>query len=146
MSEPVVHLMDVNVLIALLDPAHVQHDVAHAWFAEVGRHAFATTPITALGVLRIVGHPRYPNGPGTPRQVLPALDALRRQPGHCFWPDIVSPGDPARFDAERLLTAAQLTDSHLLALAVAHGGRLATLDRRLVADAVQGGRAARVVI
>jgi toxin-antitoxin system PIN domain toxin len=141
-SAPVVHLLDVNVLIALLDPAHVQHDTAHDWFATVGRHAFATTPITALGVLRIVGHARYPNGPGTPLLVLPALDGLRALPGHHFWPDAVSPGDPARFHTGRLLTAAQLTDSHLLALAVAHGGRLATLDRRLVPDAVHSGRAA----
>ena len=29
-------LLDVNVLIALVDPAHVQHDAAHAWFARVG--------------------------------------------------------------------------------------------------------------
>ena len=26
-------LLDVNVLIALIDPAHIQHDAAHGWFA-----------------------------------------------------------------------------------------------------------------
>jgi predicted nucleic acid-binding protein len=26
-------LIDVNVLIALLDPRHVHHEPAHAWFA-----------------------------------------------------------------------------------------------------------------
>jgi predicted nucleic acid-binding protein len=31
-----------------------------------------------------------------------------------------------------------VTDSYLLALACAHGGKLATFDRRLVVDAVRG--------
>ena len=30
------HLLDVNVLIALVDPAHVQHDAVHDWFGQVG--------------------------------------------------------------------------------------------------------------
>ncbi len=56
-------LLDVNVLIALVDPAHVQHEQAHDWFARVGQRAFATCPITENGLLRIVGHPKYPNSP-----------------------------------------------------------------------------------
>lgn len=60
------YLLDVNVLIALLDPAHIQHDTAHAWFAEEGHTAWATCPLTENGVLRIIGHPRYPNSPGSP--------------------------------------------------------------------------------
>jgi hypothetical protein len=36
----------------------------------------------------------------------------------------------------------QVTDSYLLALAVANGGRLASMDLRTVVDAVIGGRAA----
>jgi predicted nucleic acid-binding protein len=32
-------LLDVNVLIALIDPAHMQHDQAHDWFSRVaGNH------------------------------------------------------------------------------------------------------------
>jgi len=59
-------LLDVNVLIALIDPAHVRHDRAHQWFAEVGEQAWATCPLTENGVLRIVGHARYPNSLGHP--------------------------------------------------------------------------------
>ena len=44
-----------------------------------------------------------------------------------------------RIDATRLLNTAQVTDSHLLALACAHEGQLASFDRRLVTDAVRGG-------
>lgn len=30
-------LLDINVLIALIDPAHVQHDWAHEWFRSKGQ-------------------------------------------------------------------------------------------------------------
>ena len=140
------YLLDVNVLIALVDPAHVQHDAAHAWFGEVGQHRFATCPITENGLLRILGHPRYPNSPGSPAAVAAILQALRALPGHQFWPDSLSLADPAHFDIPRLSSHSQVTDSYLLALAQAHGGRLASLDRRLVVDAVPGGRDTLVLI
>lgn len=50
------YLLDVNVLITLVDPAHVEHDAAHAWFGRAGKKAFATCPITENGLLRIMGH------------------------------------------------------------------------------------------
>ncbi len=133
------HLLDINVLIALLDPGHVHHEPAHAWFAEQGRHAWATCPLTENGVLRIVGHARYPNSPGTPAAVAPLMRGLCALPGHSFWPDNVSLLDAEKVDPERLLTSGQVTDSYLLALACSKGGQLATFDRRLVADAVSGG-------
>ncbi|MGC2399213.1 MAG: TA system VapC family ribonuclease toxin [Acidobacteriaceae bacterium] len=139
-------LIDVNVLIALIDPAHVQHDRAHEWFAAAGRHAWATCPVTESGVLRIVGHPRYPNSPGSPAAVAEMLADLCTLPGHDFWPGDISLLDAKRVDASRLLDSAQVTDSYLLALAGAHGGQLATFDRRLVTDAaVNGARALHVI-
>ncbi|HEY6373973.1 MAG TPA: TA system VapC family ribonuclease toxin [Edaphobacter sp.] len=132
-------LLDVNVLIALIDPAHVQHDAAHVWFAAYGRQSWATCPLTENGVLRIVGNARYPNSPGTPAAVAPFIAELRSLPGHVFWADDISLMDAEKFDASRLLTTAQVTDSYLLALASFHGGQLATFDRRLVVDAVLDG-------
>jgi toxin-antitoxin system PIN domain toxin len=140
------YLLDVNVLIALVDPQHVHHEVAHAWFAKTGHKAWATCPLTENGLLRIVGHARYPNSPGHPGTVAALLSSLRALPGHRFWPDSVSLTDPARFDPERLLDPSQVTDSYLLGLAVAQGGKLASLDRKLVVDAVRGGRAALQLI
>jgi len=136
-----IFLLDVNLLVALADPGHVQHDTAHAWFAAEGALAFATCPLTENGLLRIVGHPRYPNSPGSPAAVAPTLAAMRALPGHHFWPDDISLIDATRFDLARLLSHGQVTDSYLLALARAHDGQLATLDRRLVVDAVHGGAA-----
>lgn len=139
MTKPMVYLLDVNVLIALVDPAHVQHDNAHDWFAERGSRAWATCPITENGLLRIVGHPRYPNSPGSPATMAQILKGLRAMPGHRFWADDISLADEERIDAGRLLGHAQVTDSYLLALALAHGGQLASFDRRLVVDAVKNG-------
>ena len=132
-------LLDVNVLVALIDPAHVQHDAAHDWFAKHGKKAWATCPLTQNGVMRIVGHARYPNSPGTPAAVAQIMLGLCALPGHVFWPGDISLLDTKKLDASRILSSAQVTDSYLLALACAHGGKLATFDRRLVTDAVRGG-------
>ena len=132
-----VYLLDVNVLIALIDPVHIQHDAAHEWFAAQGRQAWATCPLTENGVLRIVGHPRYPNSPGTPAAVAQSMSGLCALPGHVFWPDDISLLDTRKVDMTRLLSSGQVTDSYLLALACAYGGQLATFDRRLVKDAVR---------
>ena len=118
-------VLDVIPLIALLDPAHVQHDAAHEWFAQRGRKAWATCPLTKNGVLRIVGHGRYPNSPGTPAAVAQLMAALRDLPGHAFWPDDIGLLDAERIDATRLLSSGQVTDTCLLALARAHRGQLA---------------------
>ena len=133
-------LLDINVLIALIDPAHVQHNRAHAWFAAKGQSAWATCPLTENGVLRIVGHPRYPNSPGSPAAVAELLAGFRELPGHAFWPDDVSLLDRQQVNRTRLLDSAHVTDSYLLALARAHHGQLATFDQRLVTDAVMMGR------
>lgn len=137
-------LLDINVLIALIDPAHVHHDPAHVWFAREGRKAWATCPLTENGVLRIVGHSRYPNAPGSPAVVSKLMIRFCSVRGHSFWPDDVSVLD--RTDTDRILDSAQVSDTYLLALALAHSGRLATFDRRLVTDAVPRGRQALHVI
>ncbi|WP_186110655.1 TA system VapC family ribonuclease toxin [Burkholderia gladioli] len=133
------YLLDVNVLIALLDTGHVHHDAAHGWFGRVGHTAWATCPMTENGVLRIIGNPRYPNTLETLAAVAPLVAQLRAHPGHQFWSDDLSLLDPEFVDASRLLATDQVTDTYLLALARRHGGTLATFDRRLVVDAVQGG-------
>jgi hypothetical protein len=133
-------LLDVNVLVALIDPAHVQHEPAHSWFVSEGHENWATCPLTENGVVRIVSHPRYPGAPGTPAAIAAIVARFCALPGHTFWPDDISLLDEKRIDPSRLLSHGQVTDTYLLALAHAHGGKLATFDRRLVATAVHGGR------
>jgi len=128
------YLLDVNVLIALIDPAHVQHEEIHDWFGRVGQRAFATCPITENGLLRIVGHPKYPNSPGPPSSVVGALAAMRGLAGHEFWVD------SAGVDPALLSSHSRVTDSYLLALARANKGKLATMDMKLATEVVADGR------
>ena len=139
-------LLDVNVLIALIDPAHVGHEAAHQWFEARDDRSFATCPLTENGVLRIVGHIKYPNTPGSPATVTAIIAGLRALPGHVFWPDDLSLVAADHIDCEEILTSAQVTDTYLLALAVAKKGRLATFDRRLSTKAVRGGKSALEII
>lgn len=139
-------LLDVNVLIALIDPAHVHHDAAHAWFDASGKNNWATCPLTENGIIRIVSHPKYPNCVGTPAVAIAVITRLRQLPGHDFWPDDISLTDNRHIKSARLLSSAQVTDTYLLALARAHEGQLATFDNRLVADGVHDGPAALHVI
>jgi hypothetical protein len=133
------YLLDVNVLIALIDPAHVLHDRAHIWFAAKGHKTWATCPLTENGVLRIVGHPRYPNCPGPPAVVAELLKSFSELPGHVFWPDSISLLNREHANAAHLLDSSHVTDSYLLALAHAHKGLLATFDQRIPPDAVVDG-------
>ena len=140
-----VFLLDVNVLIALLDSMHTQQARAHAWFADTVT-VWASCALTQNGFLRIVSHPRYTNPSASPGEAVPVLAEFCARPDHRFWSDDVSLLDAAAVDAGRLLSTGQVADGYLLALAVKHGARLATFDKRLVTSAVHGGEAARCVI
>ncbi|TAL75226.1 MAG: VapC toxin family PIN domain ribonuclease [Rhodanobacter sp.] len=138
-------LLDVNVLLALLDPTHPHHAPAHAWFATA-RASRASCNLTENGALHNMSHPRYGNAVATTAIAADLLAELCSQPGHVYWPADLSLLDSPLIDRSRLLTSEQVTDTWLLALAVQRGGKLATFDKRLVTSAVQGGDAALQVI
>ena len=130
-------LLDVNVLIALLDPQHIFHDPAHTWFRTNQRHGWATCPITENGCLRIMSSPGY-LAPGltvdTVREILTEMVQVK---GHRFWPDSVSMLDGRRFDLAGR-GPKRLTDLYLLGLAVTFDGRLVTFDQGIRWQAVKG--------
>lgn len=128
-------LLDVNVLVALLDPGHIFHDVAHDWFGS-RETSWATCPVTENGTIRVISHPRYPNSTGSASAAAELVSGLCELPGHVFWPDSVSLLDPDLCNIDQLTTSAQVTDSYLLALAVANSGGLATFDKRIVTSAI----------
>ncbi|KPH66680.1 MULTISPECIES: TA system VapC family ribonuclease toxin [unclassified Novosphingobium] len=136
------YLPDVNVLVALIDPAHVGHEAAHAWFAGTGRRNWATCPLTQNGVIRIIGNPRYPNSAGSPAEASEIMRRLCALDGHQFWGDTVNLLECDFVDTGEIRTSAQLTDTYLLALAMTHQGKLATFDRKLSLRPVRGGRKA----
>lgn len=141
-----IHLLDVNVLIALLDAEHIAHDDAHEWFQAVGKNGWATCPIVENGFLRVVGATRYGPASVPMARLISNLGEFTRAAGHEFWAEDFSLLDHPAIHREKLTSAAQLTDTYLLALAVNNGGRLATLDRRLSPRAVEGGERALVQI
>lgn len=133
-------LLDVNVLIALLDAAHVHHRQASAWLERELVHGWASTPITQNGCIRVMSQPAYPS-PLPAAQVAHRLAAAAAQPHHRFWPDSLSLLEGGRVRWDRLLGHRQVTDAYLLALAVEQAGRLVTLDRRIDTTLVPGAEA-----
>ncbi len=131
------HLLDVNAVIALIDPLHVHHDRAHAWFAARDDDAWHTCPLVQNGVVRVVSHPKYPNTQPVP-VVLASLASLTARADHVFLPDSVSLLDSS-IHTERLLASAQVTDTYLLHLAASHDAQLATFDARIVTATVPSG-------
>jgi toxin-antitoxin system PIN domain toxin len=131
-------LLDVNVLVALFDPEHVHHDLAHDWFADCGRAAWATCPVTENGFVRVLSNPAYGTTTERAVELVERLRAFRSSGGHTFWGDTVSLTDTSLFHPAMLGGYRQLTDIYLLGLAVRHGGRLATFDRTIPVRAVRG--------
>ena len=116
------HLLDINVVIALIDPLHVNHDRAHRWFASRDRAPWHTSPTVQNGVVRVVSHPKDPNTQPAP-VVLASLASLSAREDHAFLADTVSLLDSS-VHTERLLASSQVTDTYLLHLAASNDARL----------------------
>lgn len=138
-------LLDINVLIALLDAQHIHHERAHAWLAEHIGDGWASCPLTQNGFIRIVSQPAYP-APVTPHEAAGRLREASDTQWHEFWPDDINLISDASVDWLHILGSRQITDVYLLALAVQHGGRLVTLDRRVSLAAVGNASSERLVV
>jgi toxin-antitoxin system PIN domain toxin len=129
-------LLDINVLIALLDPDHAFHGRAHAWWRK-DHPQWASCPLTENGVVRIMTSPNYSKArPFTVAELVTLLQTFTAGTKHTFWPDSVSILDATHFDHGRILSSKSLTDIYLLALAVEKGGRLVTFDQGMAASPV----------
>ncbi len=132
-------LLDVNVLLALLDSDHVDHEKARLWLEEEFRYGWASCAVTQNGFVRIISQPRYPS-PVPPAQAFARLAQAASTELHEFWPCSVSLLDERSVVRERIHGARQVTDAYLLALAVARDGRLVTFDQSIPVQAVPGAR------
>jgi toxin-antitoxin system PIN domain toxin len=136
-----IHLLDVNILLALCDPAHPHAAAARSFFSpSLTRNGWATCPLIENGFLRIFGSRRYPGGPGSPELARMILAGLLAAPGHQFWEDDLTLNSKTVFPS--LPASEDLTDVYLLALAVKRGGRFATFDLGIDASLIPGGPAA----
>jgi toxin-antitoxin system PIN domain toxin len=126
-------LLDVNVLIALLWPAHEAHPQTQKWFHRNWREGWATCPFTQAAFARIVSNPRFSRDALSPRDALKLLDANLRHPGHHFWTDGLPLAEAVGPFAAKLTGHQQITDAYLLGMALHKKGRLVTLDRSVLA-------------
>jgi uncharacterized protein len=122
----VIYLLDTNALLALAIRQHEFQQRAEQWVVQVARQgaSFATCAITELGFLRIVLQGFY--GTFTLSQGQKQLQILKSSSRYRF-EFIADDRDATQFPSW-VHWPRQLTDGHLMALAKAHGGVLATLD------------------
>ena len=129
-------LPDVNVLVALFDPAHAHHDEAHRWFGANRKRGWATCAVTINGCIRVLSNPRYPTVSATPAEIAIRLRELCVSRDHHFWQDSVALTEPSIIRWSRVRGHQSITGVYLLAMAVRNHGRLATFDATIPLDAV----------
>jgi uncharacterized protein len=135
-----ISLLDVNLLVALFDPDHIHHDLAHDWFAEARASGWATCPVTENGLVRVVSNPSYGSSATGVADLVKRLQTFCASGQHHFWSDTVSLTDSRVFNRSVVRGHRQLTDVYLLGLACKMGGQLATFDRTIPLASVNGAR------
>jgi toxin-antitoxin system PIN domain toxin len=124
-------LLDVNLLVALFWPLHRFHEAAQKWFSHASRHGWATCPFTQAGFIRIISNPAVTAGAVTVEQAVQTLCDNLDHRHHRFWPAEIGYPQALEILGIPLGNHRQVTDAYLLALAIHHQGKLATLDRAL---------------
>ncbi len=115
------HLLDINLLLACAWSSHGQHARANRWLNSV--RAFATAPLTQMGFLRVSMSAPYG---ATFADARTALCGIVRLKSHHFVTDATEADS-----LPSLSLGKDVTDAHLVRLAVAHRLKLATLDKSL---------------
>ena len=134
-------LLDVNILIALIDAAHVFHESAHQWLSSHPSDSWVTCPITENGFARVLSNPAYPNIDLSPSEAISLLQRAKdNSANHCFWPDDISITDSTIFSRPSIQGHKQITDSYLIALAERNDGYLLTADKRITDSAIKSNR------
>jgi toxin-antitoxin system PIN domain toxin len=124
-------LLDLNILTALLWPAHEHHETAHRWFRARGSARWATCSLTQLGFVRIVSNPAFSRDALSPAGAVALLAENLTHPAHEFWTESLQVPTAIKRMEAGLQGYRQLTDAYLLALASRRKGVLATFDRGL---------------
>jgi len=132
-------LLDVNVLLAWLWPAHEAHKAALHWMNGHRQDPWATCPITEMGFLRIVTNTSFsPNAPRWSEAVRTLRKHTEGSPHHAFWSDSLSLAEIDRRLGSRIKSPNQIIDSYLLTMAVKHAGCFVSFDYRIQALAQKG--------
>ena len=123
------HLLDLNVLIALVDSAHQNYQKAQAWFISSGRHRWGLCPLTEAGFLRVTTNPAYRPKPRTFGEAIAILQILKGRTDYWFWEIDKSWVELTAPFAARVFGHQQVTDAYLLGLAIKEKSVLVTFDK-----------------
>ena len=138
-------LLDINLLLALLDRDHIQHEQGRRWFEQEVQHGWASCATTQNGCVRILSQPSYPS-PVSPGRAIKLLTLATSAPFHEYWHSEISILDETIFDHSRIHGPRQVTDLYLLGLAAHYGGRLVTFDKTIAASAVRTASPSNLVV
>ncbi|MGA2754724.1 MAG: TA system VapC family ribonuclease toxin [Terracidiphilus sp.] len=122
-------LLDVNVLIALLEPGHGSFQKAQEWFRSSGKDNWGVCPLTEIGFVRITTNPSFFPGPRSHVQATSILAELANRPGYRYWPLTEGWAALTAPFESRITGYQQVTDAYLLGLAIKENGVLVTFDR-----------------
>lgn len=125
-------VLDVNVLVALFDRAHVNYAVTTNWWRKAQSDGI---PVTApdlvwVGFVRLTTHPKVSRRPGTVAEAHAFMESFTAQPLYLTYAH--QPRVIPEFTA--ICTEAQargnlVTDAYIAASARALGAAVATFDR-----------------
>jgi predicted nucleic acid-binding protein len=122
-----IYLLDVNALVALGFANHEFHDRVAAWIQKRHVSTWATCSITELGFIRVLAQaPAYGLTVAQARTLL-----LRMKQAGVSRFTFLHDGHDISHLPGWVKTPKQITDGHLVELASANGGTLATLDGKI---------------
>jgi hypothetical protein len=124
-------LLDVNVLIALLEPGHDFFQKAQNWFGSSGKDNWGVCPLTEIGFVRITTNQSFYPGPRTHEEATSILAELANRPGYRHWPLTESWAALTAPFAVRISGHQQVTDAYLLGMVIKENAVLVTFDRGL---------------
>jgi toxin-antitoxin system PIN domain toxin len=131
--------------VALAWPNHTHHNLAIEWFDQHHQLGWATCPLTQSGFVRVSSNQKAIRDAKTPRETASVLRRILVLPHHVFFPDQISLVASRFVEPDKLIGHRQVTDAHLLGIALWNGGRLATFDRGIL-DLVPTGFPANQVV
>ncbi|MGO9340528.1 MAG: TA system VapC family ribonuclease toxin [Terracidiphilus sp.] len=123
------HLLDLNVLIALVDSAHQHYQKAQDWFISPRKFHLGLCPLTEAGFLRVTTNPAYRPKPRTFGETIAILQILKGNADYWYceidksWVEVTAPF------AARINGHQQVTDAYLLGLAIKEKSVLVTFDK-----------------
>jgi len=124
-------LLDVNVLVALMWPAHEAHARVTTWLESNHKVGWATCPYTQTSVVRLLSNPAFSKHALSPPKAEQALAANLQRPSHRFWPADIDYSSAISTFGDSISGHKQVSDAYLLGLTIHRRGKFVTLDHRI---------------